>query len=187
MTPQERLRAEAKALGLLAEHLVVMKPAKVTRAQLDEIIVTLRRGEHALIARLEALLVHPRPIRAHVEGCPRNFSVPVDLCDCGGRDVVFDQAALLVHPSAERSEPSADALDNIILRLQKLFGIQPEHKQHAMDDIIVDLQRLRDRNNWKRPATDAEVAASSTRLMAKHAGALEQLADDPAARQEPGQ
>jgi hypothetical protein len=27
-----------------------------------------------------------RSIRAHVEGCPKNLSVPVDLCSCGGRD-----------------------------------------------------------------------------------------------------
>lgn len=28
----------------------------------------------------------PEPIRAHVEGCPKALSVPVDLCACGGRD-----------------------------------------------------------------------------------------------------
>jgi hypothetical protein len=46
---------------------------------------------------LEAAL-SPTTIRAHVLGCPKNFSVPVDLCECGGRDFL---------PSALRAEALA--------------------------------------------------------------------------------
>lgn len=38
-------------------------------------------GDPALPAPLET-----RTIRAHVVGCPKALSVPVDLCECGGRD-----------------------------------------------------------------------------------------------------
>jgi hypothetical protein len=41
------------------------------------------------------------PIRAHVEGCANNLRVPVDLCDCGGRDFTPDPATPPAPPAVD--------------------------------------------------------------------------------------
>jgi hypothetical protein len=51
----------------------------LAEATADELCALLRTG------------ASPAPIRAHVEGCPLNLRVPVDLCACGGRDFVPDR------------------------------------------------------------------------------------------------
>lgn len=40
------------------------------------------------------------PTRAHVEGCSKALSVPVDQCPCGGRDIVWPDT-----PKAELAAP----------------------------------------------------------------------------------
>lgn len=56
-----------------------------------------RRYEIAEFHQLSLLAViavpqQMKPIRAHVEGCRKALSVPVDLCACGGRDFLPDGA-----------------------------------------------------------------------------------------------
>jgi hypothetical protein len=76
---------------------------------------------------LEAAL-SPTTIRAHVLGCPKNFSVPVDLCECGGRDFL---------PSALRAEalaPPAPTLDDYG-ELDRRLTLLPRVKHDGLDYV----------------------------------------------------
>lgn len=53
--------------------------------RIQRALVAIRIRERLL---LEARRLAAAPlIRAHVEGCPKSLSIPVDRCACGGRDV----------------------------------------------------------------------------------------------------
>jgi hypothetical protein len=87
-----RLRAIDAALSELRDYI---KDRKRVKYQPHQCVV--RAMQHLELARLRGeAAVRPStyPIRAHVEGCPNSLRVPVDLCDCGGRDFVPESAAV---------------------------------------------------------------------------------------------
>lgn len=88
--PPERQKEQLQALrDEFYAALVVMRnyyAQAISRAAVDEV---LERG-WKFIKQTDEVLAVPSsavaPIRAHVEGCPKALRVPVDLCECGGRD-----------------------------------------------------------------------------------------------------
>jgi hypothetical protein len=63
-------------------------------------------------AEARELLTAPRPIRAHVIGCPQTLRVPVDLCACGGRD--FTPDALTAPRPDESHTPDGPIAHNVV-------------------------------------------------------------------------
>lgn len=76
------------------------------------------------------------PIRAHVEGCPNALRVPVDRCDCGGRD--FTPVALPAHQ--ERTE--LELIRKKVAELVVATAMISDNERGEIQPLVEELWRL---------------------------------------------
>jgi hypothetical protein len=115
----------------------------------------------AIQAALDAKDTRSRPTveaaatLAHVEGCPKNFSVPVDLCECGGRVITWS-------PSVEAAEIADLKAQNSLLT--KGAGIQAGCAKVNAQASKAEIERLKtEAAEIRRQAFDEAIAIVNER------------------------